>query len=68
MSEIFAAIRMLYELFMGAKALMNFVEANKNEKWFQDSAVTIAKLKAAKTEDEYKQVAKDLRDLWGGAK
>lgn len=53
---------------MGVKSLIAFVEANKDEKWFKDSASVMTQIKAAQTEDEYKKVAKDLRDLWGGAK
>lgn len=61
-------IKMLYEILMGLQSLIKFVEANKNEAWFQNSSAAFTKIREAKSEEEYKQAAKDLRDLWGGVK
>lgn len=67
MGSLLSAIKMLYELVMGVKSLIAFVEANKTEAWFQESAKAMTQIRAAKSEQEYKDAAKALRDLWNGA-
>lgn len=48
----------------GAKAVAQFVQDNKDEKWFQDSAVAYEKLREAKTKDERTEAFRKIRDSW----
>jgi hypothetical protein len=66
-AALLAWAKVIQELVAGAKALAAFVEANKNEKWFQDSTQVFQELKKAQTPEEMREVAKKLRDLWAGA-
>lgn len=66
-AELLGAIQTIYEILKMAKGLAGFVEANRTEAWFQQSNQVMEKIKDAKTEEEYKQLAKDLRNLWSGS-
>lgn len=57
------ALELLKEVVSGAKAFAAWIEANKNEKWFQDSAATFSEWRKAKTPEEKKRAAEELRDL-----
>ena len=59
----FAALQMIYNILQTVRQIFDFVQENKNEKWFQDSAATFTKLKEAKTADERKKMAQDLANL-----
>lgn len=58
------SLELVKEIISGAKSLAQWVEANKNEKWFQDSAELFKGLRAAKTPEEKKHAAEALRDLF----
>lgn len=60
---VLAGIQLLWEIVKGAKELAAFIEHNKNEKWFQDSHAVFSGWKAAKTPEEKKRAAENLRDL-----
>lgn len=59
----FAAVQLLWELLKGAKELAGWVEKNRNEKWFQDSAQTFSEWRDAKSPEQKKKAAENLRDL-----
>jgi hypothetical protein len=60
---LLAAFQVLKELIDGAKWLAQWVNENKDEKWFQESAALFSDLRKAKTPDEKKLAAERLRDL-----
>lgn len=60
---LLAAIQLVKELVDGAKWLAGWVEANKQEAWFQESARLFSDLRKAQTPDEKKLAAERLRDL-----
>ncbi len=62
--QILAAIGFLREIFDTIKGLIAFIEKNKNEKWFQDFAVTFKDF-TQKTPEDRRALARDLRDLLG---
>ena len=57
---IFSAIKAVFD---AASAITRFIDANKTETWFQNSADILNKIKEAKTDEERKALAHDLRDL-----
>jgi len=61
-SSIFAALSAIKEIISTVKAIMDFVEANRNETWWREWSQTREQLKNAKTTDERKALAKSLRD------
>ena len=63
---VLAAIQLLWEIVKGAKELAAFVERNKDEKWFKDSAATFSGWRSAKTPEEKNRALEDLRSLLGG--
>lgn len=63
MGGILALFQLLKELVDGVKWLAQFIQDNKNEKWFQDSAQLFSELRKAQTPEEKKDAAKKLRDL-----
>lgn len=63
---LLAAIQLVKELVDGAKWLANWVNENKTEKWFQESAVLFSDLRKAQTPDEKKLAAERLRALLRG--
>ena len=65
-AQILLAIKSIASIISTVKEIFKFIEDNKTEKWFQDSAEVFGKLKEAKTTDERKALAKDLRNLLGG--
>ena len=64
MASVLAAIQMIYQILTMAKGLVAFVEANKTEAWFQNLSKLTADIQSAKTEQDYKDAAKKLRDAW----
>lgn len=64
LSSIGAALKLIYEIVQGAKLLAAFIQENKKEQWFQDSAATWARVKEAKTNEEKKAVVRDIATLW----
>lgn len=56
----FSAIK---EIFGVIQNVISFIDENKDEKWFQESAAVFSKLQAAKTSEERREVAKNIRDL-----
>lgn len=63
---VLAGIQLLWEIVKGAKELAGFIERNKDEKWFQDSAATFRGWRSAKTPEEKNRALEDLRALLGG--
>ena len=66
LQSITGLVNLVLEIIRGAKALADWVEANKTEAWFQQSAESFKKLREAKTPEEKRNVAKELRDLIRG--
>ena len=65
-TSVLASLRLLAQIFAQAKSLYAFYEANKNEKWFQDSSKTFEELtKPNATVEEKKKAVSDLAKLWG---
>lgn len=64
MKDIFAALALLKEMVDGAKAIAAFIEANKDEAWFQASAEAYGAIKAAKTPEDRRAIGKKIRGLW----
>lgn len=64
MGDVFAALKLLKEMVDGTKAIIAFIEANKDEAWFKASAAAYIAIKAAKTPEERRQIAKEVRGLW----
>lgn len=65
MAEILAAIKLLWEIICAAKELAAFIEKNKEEKWFQDSAALFGRWKDAKTPEQKKDLVRGIGDVWG---
>ena len=65
LSSIFSSIKALAGIIQSVRAIIEFVKANKEEQWFQDSAKVFGELQKADTDDKRKQLAKDLRKLIG---
>ena len=73
--EILAAIKLVAAIIDGAKAIMALINANKDEKWFQESAKAFTefrdKLNNAQSKEEKddaaKKMARDLAQLWRDA-
>lgn len=66
MSSLFAAVKMVLSILSIAKELKDFIEANRTEAWFKESAEAFKGLRAAQTPEEKKDAAKRLRDLIAG--
>lgn len=64
MKDVFAALALLKEMVDGAKAIAAFIEANKDEAWFKASADAYTAIKAAKTPEDRRALAKSIRGLW----
>jgi len=62
--QVIAAIKAIYELVLLAKDLVRFVEANKDEAWFQQSHQFFKGLREAKTKEELKDASKKISDLF----
>lgn len=65
-SAIIGGIQSLASIVQAVRDIFSFVQANKNEVWFQDSAKFFSDLRGAKTDDERKALAKRLRDIISG--
>ena len=59
------AIAGIKDIIDSVRGIFDFIEANKNEKWFQQSAEVFATLQKAKTSEEKREAAKKIRDLLG---
>jgi len=57
------AIAAIKDIMDVVKSILGFIDANKDEKWFQQSAQVFAKLQEAKTSEEKREAAKNIRDL-----
>lgn len=68
MMAIIQALAAIPKLIGAVKSIFAFIEANKNEAWFQHSASAFALVNKAKTEEEYRDAARKVRDLFGGLK
>lgn len=66
MGQIISAISAVWEILKLARSILDFIEANKNEQWFQDSAKVFTELNKAKTPEERRNAAKNIRDLMRG--
>lgn len=65
-SGILAALSLIKEIIDGIKGIAKFIEDNRNEKWFQDSAQIFIQLRGAKNDDERKKILQDLAGAWRG--
>ncbi len=57
-----AAIQLIYEIVTGIKGILAFIEQNKNEAWFQDSAKAFNDFKQ-KSPEERAKLAADISSL-----
>lgn len=64
-TAVLEAFKLIKELVDMAKALSSFIQANKDEAWFKNSADVFQRLRDAKTPEEHKAVGKDLAKQWG---
>lgn len=64
--EFFAGLKLLWEIVQAAKSIAGFIESNKNELWFQESAQVFQKMKEAKTNEEKKDIVRNLAHLLRG--
>ena len=60
------AVVALRDIVNTAKAIIAFIEANKEEQWFKDSAKAFRVLQEAKTPEDRRDAAKRMRDLLRG--
>ncbi len=68
LAGILAALSIIKDIIDGVKAVSSFIQENKREAWFQESAKVFSTLREAKTTDERKKIAQDLAALWRGVK
>ena len=66
LSQILGALSLLKEIISGIKEVFAFFEKAKEDAWYKDLAETRTLLKNAKTSEERKEVAKKIRDIFGG--
>ncbi len=65
MFQILGAIKSIASIFSAIKSVIGFIEANKEKKWFLDSAETFKEIGKAKTDEEYQEAANNLSKLIG---
>jgi hypothetical protein len=65
MANLLAALGALKSILDGLRAIMRFVEENRQEAWFQESSKVFQRIRDAKTPEERKAVASDLAKLLG---
>ena len=65
MVEILKALQAVKEIIDAGRDIIRFIEENKTERWFQDSAAAFKDFRQ-KTPDERKKLAKDIHKLIKG--
>lgn len=63
LAQIAAIFQTINLIISSAKEIMGFIDKNKNEAWFRDSAELFQELRNAKNDDERKNLAIRLRDI-----
>ena len=66
LSQILGSLSLLKEIISGIKEVFHFFEKAKEDAWYKDWQETRTLLKNAKTSEERKEVAKKIRDIFGG--
>ncbi len=64
LTNIFAALGLIKEILDLARSIVSFIQENKQEQWFKDSAAAFGNFQQ-KTPEERKKLAKDISDLLG---
>ena len=62
-AQILAAFQLLTQIVEGIKFIAKFIQDNRTEAWFQESAKLFTDLRAADTEEKKRNAARRLRDL-----
>ena len=61
--QIFGALKAIKSIIEAVRGIFAFIEANKTEQWFQDSAKVFSKIQKLDNDDDRKKAAKDMREL-----
>lgn len=66
MGGFLEGLKTIASIVEGVQALLKFIQTNKDEAWFKESAQIFTELKNAKTEDQRKDLARRMRDAIRG--